>query len=54
MIIGLIGDTLRTYYYRLEDGREGILDQAEYDTLIVGDILEKCEVKEAIGSCPVY
>ncbi len=54
MIIGLIGDTLRTYYYRLEDGREGILDKEDYDTLSVGDVFEKCSVVEAVGACPVY
>ena len=54
MIAGLIGDTLRTYLYRLEDGREGSVFKEEYELLKVGDNLGKCELEEAIGSCPNY
>ncbi len=53
-ISGLIGDTLRTYVYHLEDGRDGTLDKDEFDSLSVGDVLESCTRKEAVGSCPDY
>ena len=53
-MLGLIGDTLRTYVYRLEDGREGLMEKVDFDTLIAGDVLPHCNVIEAEGSCPQY
>lgn len=50
----VIDGKLWFYIYRLNDGREGYLDKETFDSLSVGDLLPRCSVINAEGSCPVY